>query len=164
MKKNVLRSVAVSVALLLSLSSARAEDVKTCLVVYGQDDAKVTYALDSKPVLSYDADALVVTATDVEARHPLSDIARMTFEDVDMANAIHDAAATNRLICATREGVEIYGFAAGSAVRIYDASGRAVRTARVGSDGSLSLSFAGQAAGVYIVKVENEKLKLRISK
>lgn len=144
---------------------AKAQEAVTCLVIYGTDDTKTTYALPDKPVLTYDGAMLLVTANEVEAVHALADIAKMNFEDIELENAIEQTSADrNTLIRATRDGVQLYGFASGDAVQLFGTDGRLLRSARIGSDGTLSLPLGHLPTGVYIVKVKNEKLKIKISK
>ena len=56
--------------------------------------------------------------------------------------------------------IAISGAEPGSQAQVYALGGRQVLSARVGQDGSVSLSTTGLKAGIYIVKTNKSSFKI----
>ncbi len=158
MKKTVLLVLLLAVARMAAAQEMMTVDA---LVLHQKDATTVTYILPERPVLTYEGAELVVTASEVSARHALADIDKMDFAKVDIPTAISRATQDSRLIRATQDGVRLAGFAAGTMVQVYNAAGQLLRQARVGSNGQLDLPLTAEPQGVYVVRADKQVIKIK---
>ena len=166
----------------VTVTFAKAED--NCLVTFSQEgEGKLTVTVDGKPFTSgtfvakgtqilFEAEAFtdhivkewqvneeIIPAGKEQASYTLT-VDKKT--EVKVIFAIHDAidavAATRYQIAQTDQTLTVLGASAGEAIRLYTLTGTLVATAT----GSATLTIAQLPAGVYLLQVGNESIKVTL--
>lgn len=112
---------------------------ETKLIIHQKDGAEVDVLLKEKPVGTYEGAEFVVTSEDAVLRFPLSELAKITFEE--------DATRV--------ESVTVQSKGSGMS-RIYDISGKLVKTLPEGE----TVDLTDLQRGIYIVKNNNHSYKI----
>lgn len=148
--------------LLAALSlSAQAQDTQAQrLVVWMKSGEKVYFDLAEEPHTQFTADGLVkITTSTVETSYQRANILRYTFEGA--STDIGQPKVSGTGFRQTSEGLDLYNLPAGTVCQLYDMSGRLLGTQKAnGSQSTTSISLSGHPAGVYIVKIGDQSLKI----
>lgn len=127
------------------------------------DGTRQGFLFAEKPVITYTTDNLVMTTTVAMAEFPFAVIKRVYFDD-DISTAIRNVVqpdGTAPLIRVTSDGVQLSGFAAKTAVSIYDTSGQLLTHEHAAADGTLMVNFSAHPKGIYIIKTNQTTLKIQ---
>ncbi|MGI6222242.1 MAG: hypothetical protein ACOYJG_01375 [Prevotella sp.] len=151
--------IIIMIALFTYGNMCRAADADH-LIVWLTDGTSTSYALDEKPVITYNDDHLVLTAPQVEVDVPLDDVLKLTFGDE--ADAIQQVETTDQQesIKANSDGVELSGFKAGTKVGLYGVNGTTLGQYTIPESGTLHISLAAMGSGLYIVKAGRSSIKI----
>lgn len=150
MKRNILR-IAMALLAFASSMSSFAQSVPYVNVDL-KDGSEVQFQLADKPEFTITEDKFVITAGTEVTEYAFADVAGYHFTDQETAiGSVQKGSFVIRFV--DNENVIIQGNDAFSA-QLYDAAGRLLDRKSV-SSGEVSLSLAGQTAGVYVVKVSN---------
>lgn len=147
---------------LLSLFAlgAWAQQTGPRLVVWQKNGEKVYFQLDDLPETTFEDGLLVIKCQGQAAvQYQLENVLRYTYENV--VSAI-DLQPNERSVMLNRQGdtVTLQNLPAGTIARLYAANGALLETAEANSGQPLTLSVSQRPAGVYLVKVGNQTIKL----
>ena len=143
MKKNIL-----TLLFLACQTLAFAEG--SALLVTKTDGTKAGYLLSEKPVVTFSDTALSIKTTEVSTNYERADISSVIFVPESEVTAIQQVGQDHSMF--EYRGGTIR--AAGAVIQAYTIGGRLVKSA-VGS-----LSLNGEPSGVYIVKANNQSIKI----
>ncbi len=124
--------------LLLLISGVLPTTAQNVLNVQSKTGAIVSYFFSDKPVVTFRDDILVLKTDKVSVEYPLSDLAELNFGDME----------------SSVESISASGIAGDSTIRIFDMSGRNVRTieATENAEGNPRLLLNDLEKGIYIVR------------
>lgn len=118
--------------------------------------SSVSYALDESPTITYEGDSLFVNGK-LRRSFALSDIDKYRFSDDGLTDLPKDK--VTRLIYVDNQTVSLEGLPANSSAYLYNLSGVLLTTEKVKADGTAKILLP-QVAGLYILKVEGQIVKL----
>lgn len=129
------------------------------LVVWAKDGSKVAFALSKRPKVTFSGTDLMITGKDFEAVYPLDNMARFTYEMVDIT-VIKDIKTDNFVFKFAGESLIFPALKANNTVSIYTLSGTLVFNKTVQNAGEYSFPLSSLNAGVYIVNVNGLTYKI----
>lgn len=149
-------------ALVLALAGAvmglRAES--TALVVDLADGSTAKFLLSDRPVISYTATDMVVTAPEGKFSYTRGDVARITF--AESTQGIADAAASALNFALEGSKLTIFG-ATPAEVKAYDLAGRQISPAVSAEGEATVLDFSSCGSATYVISIANHpSLKIQI--
>lgn len=129
------------------------------LTVTDSKGGKVSFALTAKPVITFTAENLVLTAGDQTVEYPLTDYRSFTLTDTDNTTGIENTVApTGNPVFSFGDNLHAEGLPAGSRVAVYTVSGQLVGNAVASSNGSADVNLSN-ASGVLVVKTATKSFK-----
>ena len=152
-------------SLLLLLATAlttNAADAKWCLVVESAAGETIAIGADQKPVIKTVADGYELRYGETVTAFTWSQLKKVTVQETEPTTAVEEVKAEPlkpSLHLAPGE-IAIQGAEPGSVVQVYSVKGQLVMSARVGADGSVTLSTTGLPASIYIVKTTKSTFKI----
>ena len=147
-------------ALLLSVSMARAaSDGVNAMLLEGPSD-KFTILLDDQPVVTFSDDHLVVTTHMAAVSIPSSFVKKWTYVNDEQATGIKDASRFGSLLSFDGKRLGLSNLLPSAPVLVYTADGALVATAKADSRGSVSLSLPERQGAVYLVKTSSVTFKV----
>lgn len=132
---------------------------KTMLVVWSKDSAKVAYALDEKPKISFTDTTLIISVKDAEVSYPLEDMLRFTYED-NTSMAITNLQTDKSIFKLDGEFLLFPALKANSTVSVYSLSGTLVFKKTVRQNGEYAFALSSLNSGVYMVNVNGLTYKI----
>jgi hypothetical protein len=148
----------LSLTLMLASMAAWAE---AGFYVVTNSEEQVGYVFTEEPVWTVEGDNLVITSLKATVEYPMSDIARIYFDEVSEVPSGITEVQNTELIRFVGDGVELTGFAANTVITVYNLQGQQVATYRTGDAGSLNLSLDGLDQGIYIIKANKSTIKIK---
>ena len=153
MKKYILTAL----LLIAAAVTLKAEELSS-FILNTKDDSKVEFRFASNPVITFDeADLLITDASLTSVRYPMADVVNIVFSTY--TSSVKDVDADHIVVNLTRDLLTVSGLQAGDDVNIYNVDGALLAVAMADSDGSVALSLADLAAGVYIVNMPGKTFK-----
>lgn len=128
------------------------------LVVWATDGSKASYALTEHPKVTFTETSFVVTFHGEEASHPLTDVARITYENVQ-GTGISELWRNNPPFTVSGNLLLFSTLQAGSTVAVYTAGGVLVQQEYIAQDGSYAFPLSNITAGVHMVCVNGVTYK-----
>ena len=152
-------------SLLLLLATAltvHAADAKWCLVVESAAGETIAIGADQKPVIKTVADGYELRYGETVTAFTWSQLKKVTIQETEPTTAVEEVKAEplKPSLHLTPGEIAIQGAEPGSVVQVYSVKGQLVMSARVGTDGSVTLSTAGLPANIYIVKTTKSTFKI----
>ena len=152
MKKYILTAL----LLIAAAVTLKAEELSS-FILNTKDDSKVEFRFASNPVTFDEADLLITDASETSVRYPMADVVNIVFSTY--TSSVKDVDADHIVVNLTRDLLTVSGLQAGDDVNIYNVDGALLAVAMADSDGSVALSLADLAAGVYIVNMPGKTFK-----
>lgn len=146
--------------LLATALTANAADAKWCLVVESAAGETIAIGADQKPVIRTVADGYELRYGETVTAFTWSQLKKVTVQETEPTpTAIGEVKA---LTFKAQPGeIAVRGAQPGSVAQIFSVGGQLLQSARVGDDGSVSLSTQNLPAGqVYIVKTNKSTFKI----
>ena len=141
--------------LLLSLAlTLQAADKVWCMVT--DDGTKIALSRIGFLLVSDQSDAFSIVCNDGEVIYQVASVSFAQGEPTGISSATTEAQQTLQLNVAS-SSLQLRGCQAGTAVTIYDVSGKTVRQEVLPSDGTISI--VGLPAGVYVLKAGSASVK-----
>ena len=119
----------------------------------------VEYVFLDQPSWTFEGNNLVITTVESSVEYPMDDVAKIVFDDI-VHTGLNEV-KVDEMIRFVNGGVELAGFAANTAVTVYNLQGQQVATYRTGKAGSLNLSLDGLDQGIYIIKANKSTIKIK---
>ena len=138
---------------------AKAEDVKTHLIVWAKDGTKVAYALAEEPKMSFTETDLVITTKSVEVNYSLENMARFAYGN-EKDTAIKNLQTDEETFKLNGESLLFPSLSAKSTVSIYSAGGKLVFKKTAVTAGEYSFPLSSLSAGTYMVTVNGITYKI----
>ena len=135
---------------------------QNAVAVWQQDGKVAKFGFAEKPVVTYADNNLVITTTQTTVEYPIYLLRKISFDvdwTVDAVEEVKAEPLKPSLHLAPGE-IAIQGAEPGSVVQVYSVKGQLVMSARVGADGSVTLSTTGLPASIYIVKTTKSTFKI----
>ena len=154
MKRRILLSLLLCFSLI-----AKAEEIPSNLVVWAKDGTKVAYALAEKPKITFTETDLIITATGVEVRYALGNMARFTYESNDETSIVNLQSDESPLKL-SGESLLFPALKVNSTVSIFTPNGTLVFKKTVRQDGEYAFPLSNLNAGVYMVNVNGLTYKI----
>lgn len=142
--------------------SVMAEEVPINLVIWAKDGTKVSYKLDDTPKISFTDESLVISANSVEVNYELAQMARITYEKINLTGIID---VNGEKVCPfkfTGESLMFPTFSADATVKIYETTGRLVLGHNVHKGETLAVSLNSLKNGIYLVSVNCVTYKITV--
>ena len=141
--------------LLLSLAlTLQAADKVWCMVT--DDGTKIALSRIGFLLVSDQSDAFSIVCNDGEVIYQVASVSFAQGEPTGISSATTEAQQTLQLNVVS-SSLQLRGCQAGTAVTIYDVSGKTVRQEVLPSDGTISI--VGLPAGVYVLKAGSASVK-----
>lgn len=136
----------ILLAVALSGTIAKADNFALKVNLYGSTSAM--YVLDSKPVITYSDNSIIIKNQSLEDTYPISEVESFTFVETP-ASGIEKI--TDNITYEFRNNVFT---CEGQYIRVFNLSGHAV------SEGNSSVSLEALADGLYIISAGNRTIKV----
>lgn len=149
--------------LLLAVTlTAHAADAQWCLVVESAGGETIAIAASQKPVIKTVADGYELRYDEQVTAFTWSELKKVTVRETEpTTTAVEEVKAVAEPSFRLAPGeIAISGAEPGSLAQVYAVGGRLALSARVGQNGSVSLSSTGLKAGTYIVKTNKSSFKI----
>ena len=149
--------------LLATVLTAHAADAKWCLVVESAGGETIAIGADLKPVIKTVADGYELRYGETVTNFTWSELKKVTVKETEPTPTAIDevkAEAQKPFLRVAPGEIAIEGADPGSVAQIYSVKGQLVPSARVGEDGTVSLSTAGLPTNIYIIKTTKSTFKL----
>lgn len=155
MKNKFLAFAIAAICLLTALTASAANFV----TVSGNDGKKVSFALATKPTVTFTEESLVITAGDQTVEYPRTDYRIFTFTDDNQTTAIDKVNGYDgsNVVFSFADGLHGEGLKAGSRVMVFSLNGQMVGSANASANGSVDIPLQGN--GVYVVKSAEKSFK-----
>ena len=140
----------ILVPLLAGLSSLAALAID--LKVNFTDGRTASFPFSTRPVITYTASDMVITASGSVASYARKDIADFTFSESSGVGAID---ADNLQITLDGRRLAVKGLPDDARIAVYDLGGTRHFAPASRQDGSVALDLGGMAPGVYLVDIPN---------
>lgn len=129
------------------------------VTVTDSQGGKVSFALASKPTVTFTADSMVITASEQTVQYPLTEYRSFTFTDEDVTTSIQKAQALEgHPVFTLGDDVHAEGLPAGSRLSVYTVSGQLVGSVTVSGNGSATVPL-NNLNGVLVVKSATKSFK-----
>jgi hypothetical protein len=148
--------------LLAATLTAHAADAQWCLVVESAGGETIAIGASQKPVIKTVADGYELRYGEQVTAFTWSELKKVTVRETEpTTTAVEEVKVVAEPSFRLAPGeIAISGAEPGSLAQVYALGGRQVLSARVGQDGSVSLSTTGLKAGIYIVKTNKSSFKI----
>ena len=148
----------LSLTLMLASMAAWAE---AGFYVVTTSEEQVGYVFTEEPVWTVEGDNLVITSLKATVEYPMSDIARIYFDEVSEVPSGITEVQNTELIRFVGDGVELTGFAANTIVTVCNLQGQLLGAYRTNESGSLSISLADREQGIYLIHANKSTIKIK---
>lgn len=151
------------VLLLLSLTLSGNAEEKWCLVVESTGGETIAIGCDQKPVIKTVADGYELRYGEQVSSFTWSQLKKVTIQETEpTATAIEEVKVEflKPTFQVSPGEICIKGAEPGSMAQIFSLNGRLQKNARVGDNGSVSLSTRNLPTGVYIIKTNKSTFKI----
>ena len=155
-----------SLLLLLAVTlAAHAQEKQWCLVVESASGETIAIGANVKPQIATTASGYELKYGEEVTAFTWSELKKVTLEEAvpSVSTAIKEVPMADPAVPSFHAApgeIVINGAETGSVARIFSLNGRQAQSARVGEDGSVSLSTQGLPAGIYIVKTNKSSFKI----
>lgn len=153
------RRLSLFVLGLLTMLPAWAGERQTALRLLFQDGTSTCFLLSDEPELSFSDNDLVVTSSSVSTSYPLENVKEYDFVDATEVSVKPLAKDEIRFVRSNNNEILVYGCQP-SSVAIYDAAGRRLPGKIRTQSGATSISLHNLPTGVYIVKMNQQSIKI----
>lgn len=128
------------------------------LVLWLKSGERIKYALEEKPITTFEASNLVITSNNVSVTHPLHDVVKYTYELTTSDISIPQ----KQVVSMTQKGYDFTfeGLDASCMVYLLDASGVLLESSHVSDGISITMSLSSYPHGVYFIKTNNAIYKI----
>ena len=147
-------------------SYTRADDkaeVVKYLIVWNNDGSFVSFPLEERPrvVCDYEMQTVKCTTSKKEVSFPMDEVHKYTLHaNLDELMSVEDAVAEEGSFYGDANSFIFDHFKPGSNVSVYTIDGMMMHSYEIDNDGRLTISTAGWAAGVYLIKTESVTYKV----
>lgn len=154
MKKGLLFIILMSV-----YCWAMAQSEQTQLVIWSTNGTKVAYALNEKPKVTFEQEALVITVGGVKINYDIVKLARFTYVGSDNT-AIRDLKTNKPIFDFDGEQLIFPDLKTDDIVSIYTVGGSLVLRRELSESGKYGLSLSNLDSGTYMVDVNGLTYKI----
>lgn len=142
-----------------------AEGEKTySFVVWTHSGSSFSYALEHKPVVTYENGEIVVTTTgDESATYIAAEVAKFTLSEEavsDDATSVENVALPQGVMKNKGNVLTFSSFEPGTRVQIYSVNGMLIVNEPIGADGNLEICVSEYPSGIYVVKAKGITCKI----
>ena len=127
-------------------------------VVWTHAGSTFSYALDAKPVVTYENEEIVVTTTTSSAVYQATEVAKFTLSDV--ATSVENVAQPQGMVKNNGNVVTLRSFEPGTRVQVYSVNGIMIANELIGLDGNLEIRVSEYSSGIYVVKTKGITCKI----
>lgn len=150
------------ISLLCCIAFAAMAEASNQLIIHFTSGAEQRYVLvDDEPVISFVGDSIVVTTATTESRYDMTKVSYFNYETTT-ATSIASVGDGGNGINVDGNHIAISGVPAGSAVNVFDITGKAYIKMKADEKGQCDVSLDDLAPGVYIVSAY--KISTKITK
>lgn len=157
--KKIMPAMLVAAAVLLGGSVARA-GASVYLVAWFADGTTSAFPFAGRPVVRVDGNVLTVVNADAELEYTMAELHKFTIENEPPSGGVEASVAVGGEVRVTGDEVIFGHCKPGDVVGAWGANGVLCRSSRIDADGRGSLSIAGLAPGIYIIKTSTITYKL----
>lgn len=150
------RSLAVALAIAGFSLSVSAEEQQLLTIIF-HDGHKCSYALNDRPKVTFDSNTLYVKATSVENDYVLTDVNKFIFTEGTPTKLAAVTAGEFRFSFTDGKNIVLEGHAAGTAVRIFDTTGKAVGATTANGEGRATINMDSLKKGIYVINTADGK-------
>lgn len=145
-------------AVFAAFQFAQAAYTNDDLIIETKDGKQVSYRLNTRPVVTFEATDLVLTSSDVQVKYPVSDVKELRF--ASEVTAINGTKVGNIAFSVNGNEITASGLKGGESLEVYGIDGKAIATASVGADGTAAVNISALGSGIYVVKAGNKSYKV----
>ena len=146
--------------LLLAAVAAAPLFSQNTLTIHQKDGQQFSFGFEEKPVVSFTDNAMVIKSTKTEVQYDLSNVAKLTFNDIEDAVIGIKADVAKANITLNEYTVSIAGAKPDTEVRLIASDGKIIQSYMTAQDGSVAFSIAELHAGSYIISSESITVKI----
>ena len=151
--------IILAVVTALWISELRAQELSSCLVVEMKTGEKVEYYLSEKPQLKHNDESILLSTQKTSVNYETQNVSKLYLSE-GINTGIKDIRPTDSAIQLFPESIRLSGFFPRESVRILSLGGSEYRLYSISDDGSLTIILSDLPAGVYIIKTNNQSLKI----
>ena len=152
-----MKKIIISMVLLVASISAFALNA---LTVRQNDGQQLTFGFAEKPVITFTDNELVITSSKTEYRFLFTNVAKLSFDDIEDAIIDVKADGTKANITLDEYTVNISGAKADATVQLITSDGKQLQSYKISQDGTLTFSIADLPDGTYIISSESLAVKI----
>lgn len=130
------------------------------LVVWAKDNTKVSYLLEDSPKISFTNEYLVITTNSVEVDYELSQMARITYENIDVSSIVNIKGESVNPFNFNGESLLFPSSDVDISVRVYTTDGKLVLERNVNKGENLAVPLNSFNSGIYLVHVNGITYKI----
>ena len=140
------------------------EKMITCLVLTETNGTTTEFALDSYPVVTIEANELVITCKDQKVTTALTGVQDYRFIEKKVTAGIssvpsNDPKNESNTPQFSFSNAEVSGLKAGARVAIYNLNGTQISSVTADGEGRVALDFSSLPKGVYILRTPTKSFK-----
>ena len=140
------------------------EKIITCLVLTETNGTKTEFALNSYPVITIEANDLVITCEGKKLSTALTGVQDYHFIEKKVTTSISSVPANDPKGETTTpsfsfNNAEVSGLKAGARVAIYNLNGTQISSVRADGEGRVALDLSSLPKGVYILRTPTKSFK-----
>lgn len=132
-------------------------------VVWTHAGSTFSYALDVKPVVTYENEEIVVTTTTASAVYQVAEVAKFTLSEEsvnDDATSVVDLEQSHGVMKNKGNVLMFSSFEPGTRVQVYSINGLQIANELVGPNGNLEVCLSEYPSGIYVVKAKGITCKI----
>lgn len=140
------------------------EKMITCLVLTETNGTKTEFALDSFPVITIEANDLVITCKDQKLTTALTGVQDYSFIEKTVTTSISSVPSNDPNNASVSpqfsfSNAEVSGLKAGARVTIYNLNGTQISSVTADGEGRVALDFSSLPKGIYILRTPTKSFK-----
>ena len=140
------------------------EKIITCLVLTETNGTKTEFALDSYPVVTIEANDLVITCEGKKLSTALTGVQNYHFTEKKVTTSIssvptNDPKGETTTPSFSFSNAEVSGLKAGARVAIYNLNGTQISSVTADDEGRIALDLSSLPKGVYILRTPTKSFK-----
>lgn len=167
-KKTMMRLLTAAILCSPSYMMAQKEEkteLRTFLVLNETSGTKMEFELSKNPIVSVQANTLVIKAGNDELSTMLTDVANYTFEKKLVTTSITTLRSNERAEQTTEpsfsfHNAEVSGLKTGTKIYVYNLNGGLITTTEANEEGKAAINFSSLEKGIYILKTPTKSFKI----
>lgn len=152
-----MRIFSTIIALLCGVCLVNASNSAMHLVVWGDDGAKVTYALSESPTILFSETTLTIEVRNAKIDYDLNNVDKITYEAIE-SSKIEELISDESIV--NGNFINVSAPSNDCLIAIYDVKGTLVYSRKIPKNEDYFFSLSDLSQGAYIVNINGKTYKL----